>query len=114
MAMNRRELLQLGAATVAAAAFPEVALAQPAGAQAAPAAPAGRKIRIDAYSRTLHWLRTPQEVAEACHEIGNPTIDLTVRAYPGHVQPDKVKTDLPMWVKALKQNGVEVTSIRSM
>ena len=39
------------------------------------------------------------------------TIDLTVRAYPGHVQPDKVKTDLPQWTRALKQHGGEVTSI---
>ena len=98
--MNRRELLQLGAAAVAATTLPKIALAQTAPAQAAVATPT-KKIRIDAYSRTLHWLRKPEEVAEACHQIGNTTIDLTVRNLPGHVQPDKVKTDLPIWVKAL-------------
>ena len=102
MAMDRRELLKRGAAVIAAAAMPKIAFAQ--------TAPA-KKIRNDAYSRTLHWLRTPEDVAEACHQIGNTTIDLTVRASPGHVQPDKVKTDLPRWTRALKQNGVEVTSI---
>jgi sugar phosphate isomerase/epimerase len=106
--MNRRRLLQLGAATLAAARVPTPAAAQGRSMQTAvPAKP----IRIDAYSRTLHWLRTPEEVAGACHQIGNSTIDLTVRAYPGHVQPEKVKTDLPAWVKALKGHGVEVTSI---
>ena len=107
--MNRRELLQLGAATIAASGLPKIAFAQGGSAQAAPAPV--KKIRIDAYSRTLHWLRKPEEVAAACHQIGNSTIDLTVRAYPGHVQPEKVKTDLPVWVNALKQNGIEVTSI---
>jgi sugar phosphate isomerase/epimerase len=48
-------------------------------------------------------------VAEACHRIGNTTIDLTVRAYPGHVDPAKVKTDLPPFVKALERGGIAVT-----
>jgi sugar phosphate isomerase/epimerase len=102
--MERREILQLGAATLAAAVLGKTVLAQTAPATA-------KKIKIDAYSRTLHWLRSPEEVAEACHQIGNTTIDLTVRAYPGHVQPEKVKTDLPVFVKALERNGVTVTSI---
>ena len=109
-AINRRELLQLGAATLATTALPRFVFAHDQAAQGPAVAPA-KKIRIDAYSRTLHWLRTPEDVAAACHQIGNTTIDLTVRSYPGHVQPDKVKTDLPAWVKALAKNGVEVTSI---
>ena len=90
--MQRRELLQLGAATVAAGFVSKTGSGQ--------TAPPTKRIKIDAYSRTLHWLRKPEEVAEACHQIGNTTIDLTVRAYPGHVQPKKVKTDLPAFVKA--------------
>jgi sugar phosphate isomerase/epimerase len=105
--IDRRELLQLAAATIAATTLPKISFAQAGSATPATAKP----IRIDAYSRTLHWLRKPEEVAEACHQIGNTTIDLTVRTYPGHVQPDKVKTDLPVWVKTLEQHGVEVTSI---
>lgn len=106
--MHRRELLQLGAAVIAGAAWPAKLSAE---CEQTPTAARAKPIRIDAYSRTLHWLRTPEEVADACRQIGNTTIDLTVRAYPGHVQPDKVKTDLPTWVKALAQHGVEVTSI---
>jgi sugar phosphate isomerase/epimerase len=97
--MNRREAIGLGAAAFAAGALRPLLAAQ---------TPAG-KIHLDAYSRTLHWLRTPAEVAEACHEIGNTTIDLTVRTYPGHVDPAKVATDLPPFVKGLRDNGVTVS-----
>jgi sugar phosphate isomerase/epimerase len=50
-------------------------------------------------------------VAEACHQIGNSSIDLTVRAYPGHVDPAKVATDLPPFVKGLERNGITVTTL---
>jgi hypothetical protein len=103
--MERRELLQLGAAALAASALAKPALAD------TPGVPAGWKNHLDAYSRTLHWLRTPAEVANTCHQIGNTTIDLTVRAYPGHVQPEKVKTDLPIFVNGLKREGIAVTKI---
>lgn len=99
--MNRREILLLGAAAAAGAAAPGMAAAQ-----------AGRgKNRLDAYSRTLHWLRTPHEIAQACRQIGNTTIDLTVRPYPGHVQPEKATTDLPVFVKALAAEGIATTKI---
>ena len=103
--MNRRELLQTGCAALVMNTFAGRGSSQSPGApkQETP------KIRIDAYSRTLHWLRTAEEVAEACHQIGNSTIDLTVRAYPGHVQPEKVKTDLPAFVKKLAANGITTT-----
>ena len=103
---GRRDLLQAGAAALFAGAFSRVGFAQNGSSGAAPATP---KIRIDAYSRTLHWVRKPEEVAEVCHQIGNTTIDLTVRAYPGHVDPAKVTTDLPPFVKTLERNGITVT-----
>jgi sugar phosphate isomerase/epimerase len=96
----------LGATTVATGALAKLNFAQ----NVVGTAPQ-RKLHLDAYSRTLHWLRTPGEVAEICHEIGNTTIDLTVRVYPGHVAPEKVKTDLPPFVNGLKRNGVTVTSM---
>ena len=110
--MDRREFLTIGAATVAALST----LAKPGSAQVRGTAPTlgtpiGWKNHLDAYSRTLHWLRTPDGVAQACHEIGNTTIDLTVRTYPAHVQPDKVKTDLPAFVNGLKREGITVTKI---
>jgi hypothetical protein len=100
--MDRRELLQFGASAIALTSTIGKAVAQ---------SSSGWRNHLDAYSRTLHWLRTPQEVAEACHEIGNTTIDLTVRAYPGHVQPEKVKTDLPVFYNSLKHEGITVTKI---
>jgi hypothetical protein len=77
--IDRRELLQAGAATLAAGALSRIGFAQNASSGSAPPAPVTPKIRIDAYSRTLHWVRKPEEVAEVCHQIGNTTIDLTVR-----------------------------------
>jgi sugar phosphate isomerase/epimerase len=103
--MNRRELLQAGAF-----AAPALLTGSVAAQETSNPAPA-KKLRVDAYSRTLHWLRKPQDVAEACHQIGHTTIDLTVRAYPGHVQPEKVTADLPPFVKTLEQNGITVTSM---
>ena len=103
--MDRRTLLQRAAAILATSTFAKWNFAQNTTGAVTPP----RKLHLDAYSRTLHWLRTPQEVAEACHQIGNTTIDLTVRVYPGHVAPEKVKTDLPPFVNELKRNGITVT-----
>ncbi len=103
--MERRGLLQLAAATVTASVISRFTFGQSSQASTV------KKLKLDAYSRTLHWLRTPEEVAEACHEIGNTTIDLTVRTYPGHVLAEKVKTDLPPFVNTLKRNGVTVSSM---
>jgi hypothetical protein len=98
--MKRRELLHLA---LGAASLADLASAQ----DAAPP----KTVRVDAYSRTLHWLRKPEEVAEACHQIGNTSIDLTIRAYPGHIQPEKVTTDLPPFVRALERNGIAVSTV---
>ena len=104
--MDRRDFLTMSGAAIAVASLPKSALAQSGAASAAPAKP-----RLDAYSRTLHWLRTPGEVADACHQIGNPSIDLTVRPGSGHVDPAKVTTDLPVFVKGLRAGGIEVSMI---
>jgi sugar phosphate isomerase/epimerase len=106
--MDRRDFIGLSSAAVGAAMWGSgFARGQSAGGAAA----ATGKLRLDAYSRTLHWLRTPAEVAEACHQIGNTSVDLTVRPGSGHVDPEKVKTDLPAFVKGLKAGGVEVSMI---
>jgi sugar phosphate isomerase/epimerase len=110
--MDRREFL-IGATALTAGSIVKAGVAQEKSEHsvAATTAQSPTKIRIDAYSRTLQWLRTPEEIAEACHEIGNSTIDLTVRTYPGHVDPAKVVADLPPFVKALGKNGITVTNI---
>ncbi len=62
--MERREFLTLGAATVALGTLSERTAAQ--------IPTTGWKNHLDAYSRTLHWLRTPGEVAAACHDWSQP------------------------------------------
>jgi sugar phosphate isomerase/epimerase len=107
--MDRRDFLTLSGAAIAATAFPTATFGQNETQSAAP--PSAGKLRLDAYSRTLHWLRTPGEVADACHQIGNTSIDLTVRPGSGHVDPAKVATDLPVFVKGLRASGVDVSMI---
>ena len=102
--LSRREVLLTGAAVVAGTAYLGRVRAQ---------SVTPKKLKLDAYSRTMHWVRKPEEVAQLCHEIGNTTIDLTVRAYPGHVVPERVKTDLPPFVKSLRENGINVTVMAS-
>jgi sugar phosphate isomerase/epimerase len=77
--------------------------------QALPAAPG--KLKVDAYSRHLQWLRTADEVAEATIEMGFDGVDLTVRPYPGHVDPEKVAQDLPPFVNTLRKHGLQVVTI---
>ena len=67
--MNRREWLQLGAIAVAhlrpSGYGGQAPRPSGSGGQAVQAAATTKPIRIDAYSRTLHWLRKPEEVAGA-------------------------------------------------
>lgn len=108
--MNRRDLLRLGTATVVASALCKAAFEQTTPpTQAAPAPPAN--FPLDVYSRSLQWLRTPQEVARAVIDTGAQSLDLTVMPYPGHVDPTKVKTDLSLFVEGLKKGGVTVSAI---
>jgi sugar phosphate isomerase/epimerase len=88
------------------------AKAPPVAAPAPPAAPQPMpKIRIDAYSRQLQWLRSAEDVAKAVIEMGYDGIDVTVRTYPGHVDPAKVETDLPAFVKVLRDHGLRVDAV---
>ncbi len=84
------------------------------GAQEAPApphVPPAHPLKIDAYSRHLQWLRTPDEVAQACIDMGFTGLDITVRPYPGHVDPTKVAQDLPPFVNTIRKHGIDVDMI---
>src|SRR5579883_3222152 len=109
--MDRRRFLQ----ATAAAALTAQARAQqkPDAAVGARASESGSntKLKVDAYSRHLQWLRTPDEVAEAVIEMGYEGLDLTVRPYPGHVDPSRVSEDLKPFVGAIRKHGIEVHSI---
>ena len=99
--MDRRRLLQMGALAFAAAPLSR-AFAQ------APAAP---RFYLDAYSRNLQWARTPQELAKAVLDLGLTSVDLSIAPYPGHVDPAKVATDLPVFVNGLKAMGISVRTV---
>jgi len=71
-----------------------MAAARAASAQTAPTAV--KKLKVDAYSRHLQWLRTADEVAAATIEMGYDGVDLTVRPYPGHVDPEKWPKTCPV------------------
>jgi sugar phosphate isomerase/epimerase len=94
--MDRRSFLQIGGAAALAA-----------GAAAQPSA----KLKIDAYSRHLQWLRNADEVAEAAAEMGYDGVDITVRPYPGHVDPSRVAQALPPFVNAIRKRGLQVVEI---
>ena len=102
--MQRRDFLQAGIGVLTGAAAVRDALGQ-----AAPQA--AKKLKVDAYSRHLQWLRTADEVAEAAIEMGFDGVDLTVRPYPGHVDPEKVAQDLSPFVNTIRKHGLQVVTI---
>jgi sugar phosphate isomerase/epimerase len=106
--MDRRLFIQLGAVAAGAAFAGRAAAAAPAGPAAAPG-PA--RFALDACSRNLQWLRSPAELAKGVVDLGLKSVDLTVAAHPGHVDPIRVKTELPAFVDGLKANGIAVTTI---
>jgi sugar phosphate isomerase/epimerase len=74
-------------------------------------APAVTPLKVDIFSRHLQWLRNADEVGEAASEMGFDGVDVTVRPYPGHVDPTRVAQDLPPFVNAIRKHGVLVREI---
>ena len=99
--MDRRQFIQLSASAIAAA---------KAGAQSPIASPA-KPLKMDIFSRHLQWLRKADEVAEAVNEMGFDGLDITVRPYPGHVDPTRVAQDLPPFVNTIRKHGILVREI---
>jgi sugar phosphate isomerase/epimerase len=98
--ISRRTLMAGG--TVAGAAL----LGQ---AKAAEAKPAGPKPKVAIFSKHLLFLRG-EELAKGAAEMGFDGIDLAVRK-GGHVEPERVRQDLPPLVALIKQHGLEVPMI---
>jgi sugar phosphate isomerase/epimerase len=96
---------------VALAAQASQAAAQAPSAAATSATPVANPLKIDAYSRHLQWLRTPDDVAQAVIDMGYTGLDITVRPYPGHVDPTRVAQDLPPFVNGIRKHGIAVTTI---
>ena len=57
-------------------------------------------------SKPLENLSYP-ELADTVADLGMDGVDLTVRS-PGHVLPEKVKTDLPRAAEAIRSRGLEI------
>ncbi len=57
-------------------------------------------------SKPLEDLSYP-ELADTVADLGMDGVDLTVRS-PGHVLPERVKTDLPIAVRAIRDQGLDV------
>jgi len=112
--MDRREFLHSSIlATLAASVMTDVTLARaqaPAAQGAATATP--RRLIMDAYSRHLHWLRTADEVAEAAIEMTCGGVNPTIQQHPGHIDPAKVATELPAFVKTIEKHGLRVKQVR--
>lgn len=67
------------------------------------------KLKVVIFSKHLQFLQGAQ-LAEAAASIGFDGIDITVRN-GGHVQPERVRQDLPPLVKLIRQHGLEVPMI---
>lgn len=112
--MRRREFLQLGAGAVAGGLMLPTALEAQAGrgGAAAPATAAvPAKLKVDIYSRHLQWLRSADDVADAAIEMAFDGVNITVRDYPGHVNPANVAAELPPFVQTIRKRGLLVRSI---
>ena len=59
--------------------------------------------KINIFSKHLQFLNY-QDMADVAKEMGFDGIDLTIRP-KGHVLPEKVETDLPLAVEAMKKAG---------
>ncbi|MFC1766504.1 sugar phosphate isomerase/epimerase, partial [Planctomycetota bacterium] len=68
--------------------------------------PTGPKTKIFLFSKHLHWLDYPG-MARVAATLGVDGLDLTVRPR-GHVEPQRVKEDLPRAVTAMRATGLEI------
>jgi len=94
---HRRRALQLAAAATASAW------------RAAVAAPANDRPALRLFSKPLQWLDV-DALAAAAAAAGYAGLDLTVRP-GGHVEPERVATDLPAAVAAARRHGLAVDMI---
>ena len=105
--MSRRSLLRTAAM---AGALQAIGSQRARGELPSPLVPApADKLKISVFSKHLEWLSVP-EAAEAAKAMGFDAIDLTVRK-GGHVEPERVMTDLPIAAKAIRSAGLEVSMI---
>lgn len=76
-----------------------------------PAAPAAAptRLKIAIFSKHLQFTEG-EELPKTAAEVGFDAIDITTRK-GGHVEPERVKQDLPKLVAAIKQHGLAVPMV---
>src|ERR1700730_10998911 len=94
-AFSRRALLSTGAALCASGLS-----------KAAEEKPASGKLKVAIFSKHLQFLRG-EALAAGAGEIGFDGIDLAVRK-GGHVEPERVRQNLPGLVAAIRSHCLEV------
>src|SRR5438445_47630 len=110
--MERRQFLHRSfGATLLGPLLADMASGQAAAPVTAPA-PDRRKLVLDAHSKSLHWLRSADEVAQAAIEMVCGGVCLTVQPYPGHVDPARVGQELPAFAARVRSHGLRVTQIK--
>lgn len=67
------------------------------------------KLKVSLFSKHLHFLQG-EELAKAVAATGFDGLDITVRKN-GHVEPDRVRQDLPPLVAAVRKAGVAVPMV---
>jgi sugar phosphate isomerase/epimerase len=72
------------------------------------AAPAG-KLKVAIFSKHLQFVKG-DELPRLAAEIGFDAIDITVRK-GGHIEPDRVRQELPGLVASIRKHGLEVPMI---
>jgi hypothetical protein len=75
-------------------------------------APITRRLVLDAHSRSLHWLRSADEVAKAAVEMVCGGVCVTVGRHPAHVDAARVAQELPAFTTRLRARGLRVTQIK--
>lgn len=92
MDLSRRMLLAGGAALLAR-----------------PRAQAAAKLKVAVFSKHLQFLEG-EGLAKAATDMGFDGLDLTVRK-GGHVEPERVRQDLPPLVAIIRKHGLEVPMV---
>ena len=102
--LNRRQFLEHTATLTAAATALPAALSSAAAERVVP-------WKFCGFEKPLQFLEFA-ELADLMAELGFAGIEATVRP-GGHVLPDRVEEDLPIFVEALKKRGLEITILTS-
>jgi len=102
--LNRRQFLQQTVTLAATATVLPATLARAAVEKTGP-------WKFCAFEKPLQFLNF-DELADLMAELGFDGIEATVRP-GGHILPERVEEDLPKFVEALKQRGLEITILTS-